>query len=394
MAAEQAMAIDSTITAVFKPSQNDPGAGGFINTTRSGLLCTNTPNACSNRKSLGIFWNMATQNPITANDPDPRQGWSIKTPAKWQDITVRHWTTGETRVVQMRIVGIAGLFAPNTSTETITGLSDPMAAHHALWKGGGLGTAPTPCIGTYSDVLNHYEAWFVWDTPVAASCNKKSAYSFNGFRIRNLELLYEIRTPTPLNMTTGTWEGLHTYSMAPGGDFDFGNNLRPDFPSFEVEMRLTVEHHLSVTFPPGANRLALEPEGGWLAWLNRGRRPERISRDQAFRFTVSGPVKMRLECQHPLANDCAISNPAGHQVPVQTRISLPEGMREITGGAVTKKLLSTQEDVTALPAQYVADQTSHLHFEVAREHVATMLDHPDTTYSGNVTVVWDSFLAP
>jgi hypothetical protein len=162
----------------------------------------------------------------------------------------------------------------------------------------------------------------------------------------------------------------------------------------DLPITLTVSHHLRVVFPPGADRLALEPEGGWIPWLNGGRRPERILRDQPFQFTSSGPVKMRIECQYLMGGNCAIANPAGHRVPVETRITLPVGMHELTGGPVSKKLLNSIDEATAVAQQYVADQTGNLHFEIARADVEDMLTYPDTTYSGNVTVVWDSFLIP
>ena len=64
------------------------------------------------------------------------------------------------------------------------------------------------------------------------------------------------------------------------------------------------------------------------------------------------------------------------------------------GSAVSNTLLT---DLTALATAsdlYVADQPGLLHFEVGRADVAAMLRYPDTTYSGNVTVLWDSALSP
>lgn len=396
LSAGEAIALNATITATFTPTLSDPTLNVFTNTTAPGILCRYTPQACGNRKSLIPYWVLETLNPLVANDPNPRQGLTLKAPTAWQVIPVQHVTTGETRVVEMRVVAMAGLFRPSPSADTITGISDPAAAHNALWVGGGLGNAPAPCVGTYSDPYDHYSAWFVWDTPVSADCAKRSAYSMTGARITNSEVLYEIRTPTPLDMSAGTWEGFHSYSIGPGGDFDFGDNFQDTLnaTSFDITFRLSVAHHLQIRFPPGADRLALEPEGGWVQWITRGRRPERIWRDQPFRFTSSGPVKMRVECQHLMGSHCAIVNSNKHSVPVQTRISLPVGMHLLTGGPVTRQLLSATDDLSTTNALYVADQAGNLHFEVERSDVDAMLLHPDTTYSGNVTVVWDSYLIP
>ncbi|MGI4838763.1 MAG: hypothetical protein ACRYF9_14195 [Janthinobacterium lividum] len=195
-------------------------------------------------------------------------------------------------------------------------------------------------------------------------------------------------------MSAGLWEGDTTYSVGPGGDFEFGDNLEYSHAPLDIKFSLTVAHHLQVDFPPGADHLALEPEGGWMPWLARGSRPETIRRDQPFRFTSSGPVKMRVECQYLITSNCAIANRAGQRVPVETRITLPSGMYLLTGGPVSKQRLHTIDELTAISDQYVANQPAEMHFEVGASDVETMLRYPDTTFKGNVTVVWDSFLMP
>jgi hypothetical protein len=391
ISAGQAMAQDQIMTAEFVPSLANPSNNVFTNTTPPGILCATMPNICDGQKSFLVPGRMTTSAPITANDPNPRQGLSIKVPADWRDITVRHATTGETTQVQLRFTGFGGRYAPNPTASDITGIADPQAAFNALWNGGDLGVVPAPCIGRFRDSTARYMR-FLWHMPVSTSCAKQSAYDYDSADINDIELLYELRTPTPLNMSAGIWESTTTYLWGPGKDFDFGDNFLPFFPDLNIHISLSVSHHLRVVFPPGANRLALEPEGGWMPWISRGRRPERIVRDQPFQFTTSGPVKMRVECQHLVSGHCAIANPKGDRVPVETRISLPAGMHDLTGGPISKKLLSTVDDLTAVTDQYVADQTGHLHFEVSRTHVDAMLAYPDTTYSGNVTVVWDSYL--
>lgn len=294
----------------------------------------------------------------------------------------------------MRMAGLVAIAKLSDNAQTLTGIPDLEAAHNAIWSGG-LGIAPAPCVATFAQAQGRIEYLFIWETPTATACAKNNAYPLRApVRLTNQEYLFELRTPTPLDMAAGTYEATHSYSMGPGEDIDFGDSFLPSQPRFDINIILTVEHHLRVVFPPGANRLALEPEGGWLQWINRGRQPERIRRDQPFQFTASGPVKMRIECQYTVADNCAIANPAGDQVPVQTRISLPIGMHELTGGPVTKRLLSSREDVTAVPDRYVAAQAGTLHFEIERSDVDTMLGHKDTTYAGAVTVVWDSFLIP
>jgi len=394
MAAQSAMAMNMRMTAVFVPSLDNPTNNVFTNTSNSGYICFIRPDVCDNNKSFGFPGGVFSQTPVIKNDPDPRQGWFVKLPLDWRDILVRHATTGETNLVQLRFSGFGGEVRYTPNVEFITGIPDPTGAHAALWRGGGLETPPAPCVGRYYTVLDGRSTRFLWQLTAAGECAKQAAFTMNKVDIYSLELMYEIRTPTPLNMTAGVWEADYTYMLGPGADIDFGDNMLPSDPILNIKISLDVSHHLRAVFPPGGDKLALEPEGGWIPWLNGGRRPERIIRDQPFQFTSSGPVKMHIECQYLMGGNCAIANPAGHRVPVETRITLPAGMHELTGGPVSKKLLSSIDEATALADSYVADQTGNLHFEVARSDVHDMLAYPDTTYSGNVTVVWDSFLIP
>jgi hypothetical protein len=393
IATDQAAAFDIPLAAQFVPSLETPARYAFTVVTASGPICRAQPGACDNKSSVYTLWSPPTRYPIFANHPDPRQGLTVKLPAGWRDITVRHEATGETRVVQIRIVGIGSQFHLSTSATVLTGITNPEAAHQALWNGGGLGSAPAPCLSTYGKVTSDRDVQFLWMTPVAAACAKQSAFTIPDARLVTTEFVYELRTPTPLDMSSGLWTGGYSYSSGPGQDFDFGDNFIGTSPPI-VALSLTVAHQLRAVFPPGADHLALEPEGGWIAWLNGGRRPERIMRDQPFRFTSSGPVKMRLECQYSMAGNCAINNPDGHSVAVETRITLPAGIRESGGGAVSKTLLSDLTELATASDRYVADQPGLLHFEVGRADVAAMLRYPDTTYSGNVTVLWDSALSP
>lgn len=395
MVAGQVSAFDTEITASFVPAPGNPTNNVFTNTSAGGRQCRIFPQTCGNRKSLPNLANnhVDSQSPLIANNPDPRQGVTVSFPSDWRDISVRHKTTGETRIVRLHLIGLVAFTSTNPGATDVTGISDPEAAHNALWKGG-LTHPPAPCTALHGAAYSGDEYLFIWETAASSSCALTNTENLVFAKLTNLEYLYEISTPTPLDMPAGIYEGSISYITGPGGDIDFGDNMRQNDPMLNVNITLTVEHHLQITFPPGADRLALEPEGGWIPWLNRGSRPERIGRNQPFQFTSSGPVKMHVECQYRMAENCAITNPDGHSVPVETRISLPAGVHELTGGPVTRKLLSSQEEVTAVTDQYVADQTGNLHFEIGRADVDAMLGYPDTTYSGNVTVVWDSFLIP
>lgn len=386
-----ALARQSVVTATFNPGRL-PSKDAFVDTSQAGFICEGAPYKCAGRKSFSARL-LTTSAPLSINNPDPRQGLFFKIPDGWKDITVLHNKTGESRVVQLRFVSIAARLGTRPDITVITGINDIPQAHIALWANGGPGVAPPGCTGVYGQALSEFDYELVWTPQGNAPCSKQNL--FNIVRAAPAtEFTYEIRTPSPLDMTTGTWDGLLPLRVGPGLDIDLGDNITSTDPVFDIRIELNVQHYMSIVFPPGADRLALEPENGWVAWVNRGSRPERIAREQPFQLSSSVFMRMHIECQYSIGEDCAIQNPAGHEVPVVTRMTLPGDMRLLTGGPVDKARLSNLYALKTAPAQFVDDQTGKLHFEVARNDVDAMLAHQDTTYSGNVTVVWDSYLIP
>ena len=155
---------------------------------------------------------------------------------------------------------------------------------------------------------------------------------------------------------------------------------------------LSVEHNLKVDLPPGGNRVELLPEGGWQAWLNRGRQPAKLFRDQTFVISASGRFKMQLECSLAIGNTCGLRNGAGDEVPLQVGVTLPYGLQDQYGQAVNKLPLRLDGSGTELfqPGYYVNNRPASLHFTVERDDVKEMLKQPGSTYTGVVTVIWDS----
>lgn len=207
-----------------------------------------------------------------------------------------------------------------------------------------------------------------------------------------MEYAYELRTPNPLGMSSGQYVGSITYSMGPGGDYDFGDVMVSRNSAITFNFTLSVEHTLKVDIPPGGNRVELLPQGGWQAWLNQGRAPVRLFREQTFRIASSTRFKMQLECSLVVGNTCGLRNGAGDEVPLQVAVSLPNGLVDQYAQAVNKLPLRLDGVGTELfqPLRYVNDRPGTLHFEVARDDVSEMLKAPGSTYSGVVTVVWDS----
>lgn len=136
------------------------------------------------------------------------------------------------------------------------------------------------------------------------------------------------------------------------------------------------------------------PQGGWQAWLNQGRKPTRLFKDQTFNLYASSRFNMQLGCQYPRGNTCLLKErTTGEEVPIIVSVTLPFGLVDQLGQPVNRRPLSLDGGGTERfqPTHYVDRKPGTLHFEIAQADVKDML-HPGEAraYDGNVTVVWDS----
>ena len=172
-------------------------------------------------------------------------------------------------------------------------------------------------------------------------------------------------------------------------DIDFGDAVLFSDPELAINLVLEVDPLFQVQFPGGSNLLSLEPEGGWLNWINRGQKPTRLWREQNFNLSTSIPFKVSMSCEHTEGDQCAIATNDGHQVPVEVRMTLPNGMQDAAGQPVRQHLMNTVDTPHFTPKQFILGRQSTLHFEVPKPQMESMLNHPGKAYNGSVTLVWD-----
>lgn len=386
-----AQAMSQDITAVFTPDPANPMRNEFRNTTPvTGVCAWHMPAACERMKIFTIRTDSFVANanaPIQAFHEDPRQGAMWKVPSEWRDVLVTHTRTGETAIVQVRIAGIGHRWdaRPNTSVWARPGVS-----WTSQWV-----NAPAPCQSTGFLTGSNSLALFFWLVPENAGvCSRYPGTTIDRFWYSTFEFAYALRTPNPLGMSSGQYTGNITYSMGPRQDFDFGDVVIPGDDQLNLNFTLDVQHTLQLEVPPGGDRVELIPQGGWQAWLNQGRKPVRLFRDQTFNISASSRFKMQLECERVMGDTCSIRNGNDHQVPLTVSVSLPHGLNRADGSAVVRQplLLSGAGTEQFQPGFYVNRRPGTLHFEVAKEHVDAMLSQGGSTYSGQVTVIWDSDL--
>ncbi|OWP68294.1 hypothetical protein CEC48_28950 [Pseudomonas sp. K2I15] len=385
-----AQALTQDITAEFVPDPTNPSRNEFKNTTpESGVCPWHIPARC---KQLNIFtirtaFSAHSKGIIYPNPKDPRQGAMWKVPSEWRDVQVRHTDTGETSTVQVRIAGIGHRIDMRPG---VSGWQLPGIPWNWQWR-----NAPSPCEGTgYIAAATNFLLFF-WLVPENAGvCSRQPGMEMLALQYSTIEYAYALKTPNPLSMAAGTYTGSIKYTLGPGGDFDLGDNMVATDNLFILNFTLNVTHILKVEIPPGGNQVELVPQGGWQSWVQQGRRPQRLFRDQTFNIWTTTPFKMQLQCGDVFGNTCAITNALGHQVPVDIAVSLPGGISDRARQHVRQRPLRLDGGGTEFfqPTHYVDRRPGTLHFEIQKPYVEQMLTpkHAGQRYSGSVTVIWDS----
>nr|WP_259740249.1 hypothetical protein [Pseudomonas brassicacearum] len=387
------------IRAEFSPDSANPMVNRFVNVTPSTGYCAQLPEACRFEKifSLQTPVTFSSTGPIIGRHTDPRQGAMFKVPAQWKTLTVtkmegEHSGGSETVEMKVRIAGIGTRYRLSDTASNLVGRPD--SDHRLLWSGQSWAEPSSPCRRTSTSTFTPTEFRSFWLAPVEGVCSKTAAYTIPAVDYIAFDFAYELETPEPLKLSQGIYAGSVTYTIGPAGDFDMGDIMLPSDNTLTLNFTLDVQHALKVEVPPGGNRVELVPQGGWQAWLNQGRKPARLFRDQTFNISASSRFKMRLECQYSQdGNTCSLHEPlSGHFVPLNISVSLPNGLTDATGQPVNRRQLLRDGSGTELfqPGFYVERKPGTLHFEVARDQVEEMLTGVAKKYSGNVTVIWDS----
>ncbi|HDS1819505.1 TPA: hypothetical protein QEM96_004200 [Pseudomonas putida] len=375
-----ALALDVTITAQYLGG----GTGRFDNTTPPGGLCSSWSATCRTRTTvtLPITYDKKT----TKGAADPRDLFYVSLPAR-REVDIFHDTTGESRRLT---------FDWTALSQRVT--IDSHFTNHPLYNltlsGGcrslGSVTQQSPAKVSYLwDIRQPAAPSPCWGFGRAAPAGRVEIAS-----VVETSVAYAMNITPPFRMPSGTYRGSVTYSIGPGGDFDFGNDVTGlSGDSLTVNFVLDVQHAFIFEFPPGSERAVLEPPSGWQAWLAGGKPPQRLSRDLPFRAWSTGPFKVYKVCQYDAGTACGIRNEHNDEVPVQIALSLPGGIQH-AGGQVEHLVLPSGPQA-ALQFESVAatlNRRGQLHFEVARNQVQNMLKYPGSTYTGQVTVVFDAEL--
>jgi hypothetical protein len=385
-----AEAFNQEIRALFTPDPAQPQRNVFINKTPDSGYCATYPDECKqhNMFSIRIPTRFGPSSVITPGTSVP-----IKAPANWRQLTVINRETGESEVVEVRITGIGSDYVLSHTAASLVGVTDDREGHQNLWTGNRWVYAAPPCqysgVGAYTERTYR----FFWKTPEESPCTKVAAFRIPFMSFDTMDFAYELRTPNPLGMSSGLYTGSINYFLGPGRDFDIGG-LPADDGNLTLDFVLDVQHTLKVTLPPGGNKVELVPQGGWQNWINEGRKPNRLFRDQTFHISASSRFKMMLICPTIIGSNCAITDlNARRSGMVELKVTLPNGLTDQHGRPVNRFPLTVGNAgaLHVMPSFYVDRGKATLHFEIGEQYTHYMVQ-PDVpgNYTGTMTVIWDS----
>lgn len=384
-----AEAVNQQIRAIFKPNPANPLFNQFENMTPTSGFCLDNPPQCAREKLFSLrlpiqSWANAT---IQGGHSNPRRGAMFNIPSQWQTITLSH-PTAPPQVVEFRVAGMGVAYRlPKPAPQLTNGLG-----HNYLWEGGIWSYAGPPCAGL-GGAGNDIGFNSFWKHPEnAGACTKRAVFNIpQPFKYETFDITYQLRTPDPLKMPAGQYTAQHVLRVGPGQDFDLGDVMEPTDDVIVLDFLLDVVHELRVEVPPGGNKVQLVPSGGWQSWLQAGRKPVRLFRDQTFNISASSRFKMFLQCSRSDGRVCHLTDQENRLFfPLKVSVSLPGGLTDQLGRPVSRQELLTESGAVIFqPGHFVDRQPGMLHFEVERFDYLLAPGLP-RQYSGNVTVVWDS----
>lgn len=384
------VASELDITARFRPSAAEPNITQFVNTTPLSGYCAQFSTYCR-PGDVTITFPLTVQR--TWQIPGPLEGHNYqRVDGTWKTVQVFNDVDGQPFDVRFRINMLSrshlrGDLEPGGVAGSIGDISTGSGVYGAS-VGGCSGRIGVGHAGFYS---------FAWLTPEDfRTCSRPAAYpsvTMGPYRgtIDEISLGYDLVAPNPLQLPNGTYTGQVSYSVGQGRQIDLGlGDYSEDVVNFNLI--LSVEHQIRVEFPAGSDRVVLEPDGGWLDWLNKGKRPARLYREQPFRLWASAPLHMYLTCEHYVGSRCGIANTrTGEEVPLDIAVSLPDAFRY--QGQVVQKLALPVGQPAALTFDAVRplfSGRSLLHYSVAKEHLEGMTANGGTTYKGDVVIIFDA----
>lgn len=384
------------LTAKFTPSINNSNSDGvFINTTPQSGYCASWPKYCpSGEFSVALPLSTKISYQINANN-EPRQGPYFILPKTEKNLTVINQSTGESFDLKFRITNFSARYAKNSNRDDWIGSNfvNPPSGGGCGYGGVGVGD---------SDQLS-----FMWKALDNTNpCYKISTIDRNEpATFDRMSIGYSLKAKDSLlTIGSGIYKGKISFTVGPGGDFDFGDNYLVNDSFVDINLILSVNHDLIVTTTPESRVLSLQPCGAskvcteeqgrqnWERWMVSRVTPEMTAKSN-FQLSSSGAFTVYLQCEYEKGENCALKSDKNEQlVPIHSYLTLPDNVvSQQTNNLVIREPMSIRKDFSNifLSKNLGTNRKGSIDFLVNQRDVDTMLLTRPDTYRGVVTVIFD-----
>jgi len=374
-----AHAAELKISAEFRPSALDPTRNTFANTTPPGAYCQWKPEECKRLNAYVVDLPINIMSKTYVKGPDIRKRFYVALPGP-RRVTATN-DGGASIDVDVAIRSISGELSPGGDTNPV----------FQRYPEGGCSYVYTAGVAQWVRF-----GWNVRSSQSPAPCHSVGQAGGAGFtRVyssRNIGLGLTVTTPSPLGMQNGVYRGQLEYSVGGlGSDIDFGDDVQMTDEHLVVNFEFTVEHDFKVERPPGTEVIALQPANGWNDWVERGRPPVSLRQELPFLMTTSGDFSVRLECEVPAGDRCAIRSESGEEAALDVAMTIPGLYDKAAGAPVAGYPLKAGGVPPGFRArEYMQNRPSRLMFSVTGDPLRRMLDMPGSRWRGDVTVIFDA----
>ncbi|HAU4906590.1 TPA: hypothetical protein F3P23_07400 [Aeromonas hydrophila] len=229
-------------------------------------------------------------------------------------------------------------------------------------------------------------AWIVlWGNVGGKSCYTEMSVDGTS-DIQAMFFGFKIRPPSPLEMPNGNYTGSINLSVGQNKDIDLGNGAYED-SQLTIELTLKVQHQIKVEFPPGGDKIVLQPPGGWHDWIYRGKshQPPYLIAELPYRLWVSADYHVWLNCQYNYGEVCMLNNEKlGMQVRLDV-IYVNKSKEELPLKHGVKKRFTA-----SVRGPHFINEARSIIFKVQKPALTLMMEYPGSTYKGNVTLIYDA----
>ena len=366
------------VTAEYKPATYEVDGAKFINTTPchseswSGFWCSGTSTV---DQSQPVFISMRIQR-VVKNNNNLIDALTYLGFVGARDVSLVNQDSGKSYTFKFILTKIGAYMNPNISKEALVNDSD--------W----LRHIDGDCQYSLPSWASWSEVAYLYDIKPAnqlagGKCyhnNFKPTFSSNSTALSKIYLGYKLHAPDPLKMENGVYKGSLVLSIGRNKDLDFGNGTYSD-NQLTINFTMTVRHQIKMEFPPGGDKVLLQPPGGWHDWIYRGKshQPPHLIAELPYRLWSSAGYNVWLNCQYPDGEYCMLNN---------TRTGHKARFDVIYQNGAKKEFVLTKTKKAFGGLSKNAART--LIFKIDKPALTEMMKFPGSTYKGNVTLIYDA----